>query len=133
MRTVKCDTGIVFALALLLPAWVGATEESPTTAADIALSASSVLESAAEIDSVPGMGRAIDANRLADYQGGTNVNNLMHTDGTVNDTTAVNVMTGTNTISHGAFANASGIPVVIQNSGANVLIQNSMIVNVQFK
>jgi hypothetical protein len=27
----------------------------------------------------------------------------------------------------------SGIPVVIQNSGANVLIQNATIVNLQFK
>ena len=30
------------------------------------------------------------------------------------------------------FANASGISTVIQNTGANVLIQNAMIVNVKF-
>ncbi|MDB5778833.1 MAG: hypothetical protein JWP79_916 [Polaromonas sp.] len=44
---------------------------------------------------------------------------------------AAHVATGTNDISAGAFANMSGLPVVIQNSGANVLIQNAVIVNLQ--
>ena len=44
---------------------------------------------------------------------------------------ATHVVTGTNDISAGAFANMSGLPVVIQNSGANVLIQNAVIVNLQ--
>lgn len=44
---------------------------------------------------------------------------------------ATHVATGTNDISAGAFANMSGLPVVIQNSGANVLIQNAVIVNLQ--
>jgi hypothetical protein len=42
-------------------------------------------------------------------------------------------MTGANTIDAGSFANMSGIPVVIQNSGANVLIQNATIINLQLK
>jgi hypothetical protein len=36
-------------------------------------------------------------------------------------------------IDAGSFANMSGIPVVIQNTGANVLIQNSTVVNLQMK
>jgi hypothetical protein len=43
------------------------------------------------------------------------------------------VLTGNNTITEGSFSNASGLPMVIQNTGANVLIQNATIVNIQFK
>jgi hypothetical protein len=35
-------------------------------------------------------------------------------------------------IAGGSFSNASGLPTVIQNTGANVLIQNATIVNVRF-
>ena len=51
----------------------------------------------------------------------------------VSDNQASHVVTGGNQITAGAFAGASGIPVVIQNSGNNVLIQNSVVVNVQLK
>ena len=51
--------------------------------------------------------------------------------GTTAENSASNVVTGANSISAGSFANMSGIPVVIQNSGANVLIQNATIVNLQ--
>jgi len=44
---------------------------------------------------------------------------------------ARNVTTGDNNISAGSFANMSGLPTVIQNSGANVLIQNATILNLQ--
>lgn len=37
---------------------------------------------------------------------------------------------GTNLIAHGAFDNARGISTIIQNTGHNVAIQESMIVNV---
>lgn len=40
---------------------------------------------------------------------------------------------GDNVISGGAFANSSGIASVIQNSGNNVIIQDSTIVNVTFQ
>lgn len=53
--------------------------------------------------------------------------------GTVNGNAATNVNTGANLIQSGSFANAVGIPVVIQNSGANVLIQNATVINLQFK
>lgn len=57
----------------------------------------------------------------------------MKLNGAVSNNKAVQVLTGSNTITEGSFANASGLPMVIQNSGANVLIQNATIVNVQFK
>lgn len=57
----------------------------------------------------------------------------MKLDGAVANNAATNVVTGANVISNGAFSNASGLPMVIQNSGANVLIQNATIVNVQFE
>jgi len=53
-------------------------------------------------------------------------------DGEVNGNHAENVDSGLNAIDGGAFANASGITTVIQNSGSNVLIQNGTAVNVQF-
>jgi hypothetical protein len=52
--------------------------------------------------------------------------------GTADGNSATNVVTGNNVIAS-SFANAAGIPVVIQNSGANVLIQNATVVNLQFK
>ena len=51
--------------------------------------------------------------------------------GTTSGNSATQVVTGSNAISAGSFANMSGLPVVIQNSGANVLIQNAVIVHVQ--
>lgn len=53
--------------------------------------------------------------------------------GTVANNSAVNVVTGANIVTDSAFSNASGLPMVIQNSGANVLIQNATIINVQIK
>ena len=50
---------------------------------------------------------------------------------TTADNSARNVTTGENTIGTGSFSNMSGLPIVIQNSGANVLIQNAVILNVQ--
>jgi hypothetical protein len=53
--------------------------------------------------------------------------------GSVYGNAATNVSAGANVIQASSFANAAGIPVVIQNSGANVLIQNATVINLQFK
>ena len=45
------------------------------------------------------------------------------------DNTAKDNVTGNNSIMGNAFAGASGIPIVIQNSGNNVIIQNGMVLN----
>lgn len=79
------------------------------------------------------LGKATDSLNLEKLRGGTEVivSNDQKLKGTVADNSATNVATGSNNITSGAFANVSGIPIVIQNSGANVLIQNSTIINLQ--
>ena len=86
----------------------------------------------------PGSGRVafvaqpVDAGTLADTRGGAEVvNNDMNLHGVTANNSARNVTTGDNSISAGSFANMSGLPTVIQNSGANVLIQNATILNLQ--
>ena len=86
---------------------------------------------------VPTLGRPVDPGYLGDLRGGVDldedaVDALIDVDGTVTDTTADNVVTGSNIIRDGSFANASGLNTVIQNTGANVLIQNATIVQVEF-
>lgn len=49
---------------------------------------------------------------------------------TLTDNQANNNVNGYNIIDHGSFTQASGITSVIQNSGNNVIIQDSTIVNV---
>jgi hypothetical protein len=70
---------------------------------------------------------------LATRRGGDRVVNDNQLKGVVADNKASNLTTGMNVISEGAFTGSSGMSTVIQNSGNNVLIQNSTIVNVQVK
>lgn len=95
---------------------------------------------AADAPSAPAPPRAVawdeapvQATRLQALRGGSSQAGTINADGTVSSTVATNVVTGANSVSGGSFANASGLPTVIQNSGANVLIQNSTVINVQFK
>ena len=81
---------------------------------------------------VTGMGQAIGADALDGFRGGDVVDNNVIIDGNVTGNTADRIVSGSNTIQDGAFANANGISTVIQNSGSNVLIQNGMVVTVQF-
>lgn len=77
---------------------------------------------------------AIGSERLDGLRGGSEaVSNNIQLNGVVGANSAVNVTTGANTIADGAFANAAGLPMVIQNSGANVLIQNATVINLQLK
>ena len=59
----------------------------------------------------------------------TAINN-MNLQATLAGNTANNTVTGVNIIDNGAFTNAGGIFSVIQNTGNNVIIQDSTIVNV---
>jgi hypothetical protein len=78
--------------------------------------------------------QAVDLDKLEHERGRADtVLNDTKLNGDVARNSAVNVNTGSNTIDAGSFANMSGIPVVIQNSGANVLIQNATVVNLQFR
>lgn len=80
------------------------------------------------------LGTPVSSDRLAAQRGGDDnfVHNTITVNGTVTDNTANNVVTGANNIRDGSFANSSGIMSVVQNTGANVLIQSATIVNVQF-
>jgi len=74
----------------------------------------------------------VSSDRLSSYRGGASITNSeMTLSGLTAGNTAVNVVSGTNWIGSGAFANMSGLPLVVQNSGANVLIQNAVILNLQ--
>ena len=98
----------------------------PSILSGLAMIAFSSLVSAESAQALPGR-RIADAT-LAKQRGGSDT-----ASGMVSGNQAVNVTTGSNSISAGALAGASGVPVVIQNSGNNVLIQSSVTVNVQLK
>ncbi|MBC7857236.1 MAG: hypothetical protein H7Z39_00365, partial [Burkholderiaceae bacterium] len=80
------------------------------------------------------LGAPLTQDQLGALRGGTEtVSNEAGLSAVVGGNAATHVSTGANIIDGAAFANASGIPIVIQNSGANVLIQNATIVNLQLK
>lgn len=75
----------------------------------------------------------VETSRLAGLRGGSSLSANVVQTGTVQGNTTSNVSAGANSVSGGSFANASGLPLVIQNSGTNVVIQNSTVVNILFK
>jgi len=111
---------------------VAAAEEGTPVAAAPTLPAESAAPQVAARPLLLGV-KPVDAKVLARKRGGADVANDMQLKGVVADNRAVNVTTGSNLITEGAFANSAGLPMVVQNSGNNVLIQNATIVNVQVK
>ena len=94
-----------------------------------------LLPLAAWADEPPAtLGTPVSQETLAGQRGGDDsmVHNDVRITGEVTDNTATHVITGANNIQDGSFANSSGIMSVVQNTGANVLIQSATIVNVQF-
>ena len=93
----------------------------------------SITASPAEHASETSIGVPVDSGELDQLRGGeSTVDNDVLIGGLVEGNSADNVVSGANAINDGAFANASGINTVIQNTGNNVLIQNGMVVNLQF-
>lgn len=78
---------------------------------------------------------AITSEALDVFRGGSeiSVENDSVLSGVVGNNQAYNLSTGSNLVTEGSFSGASGLSTVIQNSGNNVLIQNSTIVNLQVK
>lgn len=114
------------ALATIFPSMhssIPAPVAAPEAAIDAAISPAPLIA---------GIGQAMGSDALDALRGGDDVGNTVNIDGTVTGNTADRIVSGTNTIQDGAFANANGISTVIQNSGSNVLIQNGMVVTVQF-
>ena len=122
IRRFNC-AALATGFALALPVQVMAQTSSAEPAATI---------TALHSDSRTAFNQQVQVDKLADYRGGTAlVSSDMQLSGTTANNTAVNVATGTNAISAGSFSNMSGLPIVIQNTGANVLIQNAVILNLQ--
>ena len=118
-----------------MPTTVGMPEDNSkdATAAAIPQARAEASAQAPTATVLAGFGKPVDTGALADIRGGAEVVvNDMRLAGVVADNTANRVITGSNAISDGAFANASGLPTVIQNTGANTLIQNATILNVRF-
>ena len=143
MPSVKHKAWALLSLGLLFPALAFAADNLPAQTASANVDVISLAEFTAPTDhtaaastvtaSVAGLGPSIGAESLDQYRGGTAISSEAVSNGLLQDATATNVATGNNSIAGGAFSNAFGLPIVIQNSGANVLIQNSTIVNVEFR
>jgi ABC-type sulfate transport system substrate-binding protein len=120
--------------ALASSAWAGSDElvDARTAAARSLFTAQHAIGAPAPAQQAS-RAPAADGVDLEQQRGGTDTYTDMKLDGNVANNSATNVVTGNNVIDAGSFANMSGIPVVIQNSGANVLIQNATIINLQFK
>ena len=84
-------------------------------------------------NNVKALGKAVKAEALDKQRGGQKVLNLMDVNAKVYDNRAIDTISGNNIISDNAFSHASGVPMAIQNSGNNVVIQSSMILNLQMK
>lgn len=82
---------------------------------------------------VAGLGSGVANSMLANFSGGSDVSENITITGNVSDTSTENVSTGMNWIGGGSFGNAAGLPIVIQNTGNSVLIQNATVVNVQMQ
>lgn len=81
-----------------------------------------------------GWGEAANTERLDRTTGkDDHINTEAVLGGTVGNNTAINTVSGNNIIDSGSFANAQGLPMVIQNSGSNVLIQNATVINLRLQ
>lgn len=84
--------------------------------------------------STPAFDKPVDLLTLAAHRGGSEkVRAEIDLNGTTSQNTASQVSTGQNIIQSGSFANLSGLPIVVQNSGANVLIQNAVVLQLQMR
>ena len=146
MRARKAFPLVILPAVLLLPgltAWA-APDASSSVAADALVQAApgsvrpapaavAVASAAAAAPAqADGFGIAMSAEQLDAHRGGDALIGQNYLNGTVSDNIASRVSTGSNAITEGSFANSSGLPTVIQNTGANVLIQNARVLNVRF-
>jgi hypothetical protein len=76
--------------------------------------------------------RTVSLDVLDGQRGGADVHlSEVRAVGSVSEVKAFDLVTGNNAVADGSFTGASGLPMVIQNSGNGVLIQNAVILNVQ--
>jgi hypothetical protein len=84
---------------------------------------------------LPPLGRTLDEDRLDVQRGGQDdaYANINEARARVADTSVTNASTGNNIVSEGSITNNAGLPIVVQNSGNGVVIQNTTILNLQLK
>ncbi|MGO4808714.1 hypothetical protein AB4156_03795 [Cupriavidus sp. 2MCAB6] len=150
MRSVRSAVTLVTTAILVWPglqAFAGPQPAGPSAAVPAANTGTAMNTSAAAPDQTPAavvggarrgifadLGKPVASDKLEGIRGGSElVVNDMRLGGTVADNSVNRMISGSNSIAEGSFASAAGLPTVIQNSGANVLIQNATIVNIQFK
>lgn len=90
---------------------------------------------ASEPDAAQVFTRALSAGDLGARRAGdsTQVFNQIDVTGSADNISVHNSPTGSNMIGGGSFAGAAGVPIVIQNTGNGVLIQNATIINMTLK
>lgn len=91
-----------------------------------------------ETNAVASWGAPVSDSRLDGERGGTDygpqlIINRNDVKANMQGNHAYDNVTGNNSITGNAFAGASGIPIVMQNTGNNVIMQNAVIVNVMMK
>lgn len=91
-----------------------------------------------EAKSLSSWGKPVAAAQLETQRGGTDLGpqliiNRNDLKAKLYDNVAVDNVTGNNSITGNAFAGASGMPIVMQNSGNNVIMQNATILNLTVK
>lgn len=137
MRTsIRAAGVIVAAAAWTLAPGAGASDRDATQeAAGIEAGAASATIPAQPAGDGDWLARRVVGEReLAAQRGGADLHvNENNATATVQDNVARNLTTGNNTIAGSAFANTNGVPMVVQNSGNNVVIQNSTILNLQMQ
>lgn len=122
MHPVSTICVLLLAAALTLPATAAPTPAAPPTPAP----AAPVAPQASPL------GVAATDAQLDSARGGTDTTDIdTKLSGTVSGNSATNVNTGANIITNGSFANMAGIPIVVQNTGANVLIQSATVINLR--
>ncbi|MHB8947967.1 MAG: hypothetical protein ACYC4S_02750 [Rhodoferax sp.] len=129
-----CSSAWLLAHAGTLDASTGVTDSVSPVSAEISSLPAAPAPEPVEAQVVAGWGAPVALGQLDEFRGGADlVKNDMQLSATVANNSATHVISGNNAIADGAFANMSGLPMVIQNSGSNVLIQNATIINVQFQ
>ena len=80
------------------------------------------------------LGTPVSESALSQFRGARDITfNLQNTEGQLYNNQASHTFSGSNQVSDQAFSGMTGFSTVIQNTGNNVLIQNSTVVNVKMQ
>lgn len=133
MRSLRSTSLAAMLLLLAVPVLAEDAEQADVTPGDAVIeeSAESVLELDAFNDSATLTDEELGSQRAReDIEIDTITLIGQEQDGEVSDNVAIGNNNGDNLINGEAFSNSSGFLSTVQNTGNNVLIQNSTIINV---